>query len=343
MTKEEIGKIINPRYPWVYGPTTAETKLRFKDGSVKIGFFQYIQNSPELEDFNQFSFVEINKAQYYRTTGDRKYVTIINGDDLIDVIYPAYDDHDVTLEFIVRNINQLRESLNKRNLLTETILRSISHFRLEWGMLLPGTTESEEYTIGATKQILIEGLSEKNTFRKHDLSNSNNKIISIVREFIDNNVLTKEVLIDLNSSITGIQRGYRNVPITVYQRIVSDFSFTPSKDIPERIEKLLKWYQQYSSQADFHPLLLAAIFHYEFVAIHPFEDGNGRVARMLTSMILLRNKIPPPSIDLEDRVIYITLLQKADSGDLEAWIKFLGKKLIVSMERLLSPNDNTHV
>lgn len=340
MTKEEIGKIINPKYPWVYGPTTAATKLLFKDGSVKVGYFHYIESSLELEASNQFSFVEFNQAQYYRSTGDNKYITYIKGDDLIEVVYPAYDDHDVTMKFIVDKVNQLRDDLDKRGFATEMLLRSIGQFRLDWGIEYPGQI-SQEYTLGATKQVLIEGLAEKNNLRKHDYPT--NKIIAILREFIDTNQLTRDTLFTLYTSVTGMSSSYRVMPVTVHRRIESDFEFTSSSQIAQQVEKLFHWYQQQSKQKDFHPLLLAAIFHYEFVAIHPFEDGNGRMARILTSMILLRNKIPPPIIDLEERVIYISALQKTDAGDIEAWVKFLGKKLIVSMERLLSTNQHDHV
>lgn len=92
MTKEEIGISIDPNYPFVYGPTTEPTKLYFKDGSFKVGFFQFMAVSSELEKQNKYTFIEFRNAISYRDSGDEKYVTTINGNDLIRVEYPAKDD-----------------------------------------------------------------------------------------------------------------------------------------------------------------------------------------------------------------------------------------------------------
>lgn len=92
MTKEDIGKSIDPNYPYVYGPTTAPTKLYFTDGSFKVGFFQFVARSSELEKQNQYTFIEFKNAINYRDTGDEKYITTINGNELVKVEYPAKEN-----------------------------------------------------------------------------------------------------------------------------------------------------------------------------------------------------------------------------------------------------------
>lgn len=92
MTTEEIGKSIDPNYPYVYGPTNAPVKLHFKDGSYKIGFFQFLASSSELEKENKYTFVEFNNAINYRDTGNESYVTLIRGNDLVKVEYPAKEN-----------------------------------------------------------------------------------------------------------------------------------------------------------------------------------------------------------------------------------------------------------
>jgi Fic family protein len=60
----------------------------------------------------------------------------------------------------------------------------------------------------------------------------------------------------------------------------------PAKFVPEQMESLFKWMNRYKDTV--HPLILAAVFHYEFVFIHPFTDGNGRMARLWHSAILAK-------------------------------------------------------
>ena len=90
MTKEEIGKIMDPKFPGVYVPTTEATKLTFTDGTVKVGYFEYTNDSDALEKKNVYTFVEFNNAQNYRATFDKKYITKIDGNKLKAVEYPSY-------------------------------------------------------------------------------------------------------------------------------------------------------------------------------------------------------------------------------------------------------------
>lgn len=90
MNAAEIGSKINPHLPGVYSPTDQPTELMMIDGSTKAGYFANVEDSFELEPKNIFTFVEFGEnAQKFRATGDKKYVTYINGDEIFDVIYPA--------------------------------------------------------------------------------------------------------------------------------------------------------------------------------------------------------------------------------------------------------------
>lgn len=87
MNEQEIGAAIDPKFKNVYGVTIGPTTLIFKDGSTKVGFFHNTNESQGLKSKNIFTFVEFVNAQNFRATYDKKYVTLVNGDDLQRVVY----------------------------------------------------------------------------------------------------------------------------------------------------------------------------------------------------------------------------------------------------------------
>ncbi|MBI2601267.1 Fic family protein [Candidatus Daviesbacteria bacterium] len=65
------------------------------------------------------------------------------------------------------------------------------------------------------------------------------------------------------------------------------FKGPPAKKVPKLVEDLMEWVKK-ALHDGVHPILIAGIFHLEFVSIHPFTDGNGRAARLLTQLLLYR-------------------------------------------------------
>src|SRR5262249_40551374 len=66
------------------------------------------------------------------------------------------------------------------------------------------------------------------------------------------------------------------------------FETASPSDTPRLMSELVTWTNQELNGLRHHPLLVVAIFHVRFLAIHPFQDGNGRLARVLTNLLLLR-------------------------------------------------------
>jgi Fic family protein len=73
------------------------------------------------------------------------------------------------------------------------------------------------------------------------------------------------------------------------------------------LKELIYWYNENREKCP--PLVLAAVVHNQFEAIHPFRDGNGRVGRLLLNNILLKHGLPPLNIELRNRVEYYAALQ----------------------------------
>jgi len=105
-------------------------------------------------------------------------------------------------------------------------------------------------------------------------------------------------------------------------------------DTPRLMEELVGWTNRELTGARHHPLLVIAVFIVRFLAIHPFQDGNGRLARVLTNLALLRtgyNYVPYSSLERvieESREQYYRALRSAqgtldkDESHLMDWIRF---------------------
>jgi len=81
----------------------------------------------------------------------------------------------------------------------------------------------------------------------------------------------------------------------------------PSGEVRGLLLELARWYGK--NRAKYPPLVLAAVVHNQFENIHPFQDGNGRVGRILLNNILLKHNIPPLNIELRNRHEYYAALQ----------------------------------
>jgi Fic family protein len=89
--------------------------------------------------------------------------------------------------------------------------------------------------------------------------------------------------------------------------------------VPEQMRDLMRWYD--TESADLHPILRAARLHVDFVKIHPFVDGNGRTARLLLNLELLKAGYPPIVLPVERRLAYYAALDAAHvDGDLAPFI-----------------------
>lgn len=105
-------------------------------------------------------------------------------------------------------------------------------------------------------------------------------------------------------------------------------------DTPREMEELVHWVNKAIDENSLHPLLSIAVFVVVFLAIHPFQDGNGRLSRILTTLLLLRagySYVPFASLESvieENKDLYYKALRrtqtslKMDNPDWEPWIGF---------------------
>jgi Fic family protein len=123
---------------------------------------------------------------------------------------------------------------------------------------------------------------------------------------------------------------YKTLPNSVRLRNGEIHEYASPEETPALMDDLMMWYNK--NCETYHPVQLAAEFHYRFVCIHPFDDGNGRVARLIMNYIFLRHNYPLVVIKSDDKENYLTALQKADTGDLVSLIEYVEKQAIWSLE-----------
>lgn len=154
--------------------------------------------------------------------------------------------------------------------------------------------------------------------------------------------ITRNLAIRLFQVVKSSTGGIRRVPGTVLANpVTKQVVYTPPS--PEFLDGLLdNWEHFANTDDDVDALIRMAILHYQFEAIHPFIDGNGRVGRILNLLFLVqRNLLPEPILYLsshihQHRPTYYTLLRKVSSdGDWESWILFMLSALADTSRRTL--------
>ncbi len=113
---------------------------------------------------------------------------------------------------------------------------------------------------------------------------------------------------------------YRQVPVRIAGAAHEP---APPWDIPAQMNGWATWVQTQEGRLD--PVELAAAAHHRLVAIHPFIDGNGRTARLIMNLLLLRAGFPPAIIARANRQQYYRVLAQADGGRLQPLVNFVGR------------------
>lgn len=151
---------------------------------------------------------------------------------------------------------------------------------------------------------------------------------------------------------------YKNVPNTVVMtnktgKQVVLFDPTPPYLVKSEMQIAIEWANNQFETRETHPLLVIANFIFEFLAIHPFRDGNGRISRALTNLLLLRagyGYVPYVSLDEiieQTKAEYYLALRatqkyhKTDHEDITAWVLYFLTALTEQVERArrLMEND----
>lgn len=125
---------------------------------------------------------------------------------------------------------------------------------------------------------------------------------------------------------------YKKYPNSVRLQNGEMFHYASPEETPIQMGELVEWFKAEEEKQELHPVALAALLHYKFVRIHPFDDGNGRLSRLLMNYVLVKHNLPPVVIKSTDKRNYLFALNQADAGDLDAFIKYIAAQAIWSIE-----------
>jgi Fic family protein len=105
---------------------------------------------------------------------------------------------------------------------------------------------------------------------------------------------------------------YKTRPNSVITPTGEVFDYASPEETPALMSDLVGWYNDEERKGVLSPVELSALFHYRYIRIHPFEDGNGRIARLVMNYILLRHDYPMIVVRTDDRNNYLKVLHQCD-------------------------------
>ena len=105
---------------------------------------------------------------------------------------------------------------------------------------------------------------------------------------------------------------YKTRPNSVITATGERFEYASPEETPALMTDLLQWYNQAETEGTMTPIELASLFHYRYIRIHPFEDGNGRISRLMVNYILYRHGYPMIVVKSVDKKNYLTALNRCD-------------------------------
>lgn len=254
---------------------------------------------------------------------------------------------------ILGQIDDLKNKIDAmRPLPRESEARIMQKLRLDWNYH-SNAIEGNPYTYGETVVFLMEGLTAKGkTLKDHlDIKGHDEAIeylLSIVKDKdyhlneaeIRNlhRLLLKEPYFTTAKTLDGlptrkeIQLGsYKSTPNHVETPTGTIHYYATVEETPLKMGELVAWLNEVSDNPAIHPVVIAALFHHQFTAIHPFDDGNGRMARLMMNLILMQKGYPPVVIKQEDRNNYYRVLRMADIGEYQGFVEYISNALVHTM------------
>ena len=257
---------------------------------------------------------------------------------------------------ILQEVDALKKQIDDmRPLPADVESRIMQNLRLGWNFH-SNAIEGNKLSYNEVKAFLTEGfvteskpLKDQLEIRGHD--EAINFLLSIAKETrpmneADIRSLHKMILAepyDIKAQTADGLPTTKRITLGEYKALPNQVKTTTGEihyystpeETPAKMQELMGWYAETSTNSEIHPAIIAALFHYKFVSIHPFDDGNGRLSRILMNLILMQSGFPPVIINLDDSQNYYSLLSMADNGDCWPFVEYISDCLKDSLQMFL--------
>lgn len=208
--------------------------------------------------------------------------------------------------------------------------------------------EGNKLNLSEAKDVL---LGKEVVSRPRDIQEIINyrRVLEVIEEEARRNIerVTEQLVLKLHRTVVDKilvnenSGKYRTKQVVIRNSENGEVTFRPppAVEVPFLMREFLYWLNR-TGDDDIHPILKAGIAHHELVRIHPFIDGNGRVARAVSTLILFLGKYDIRRFfSLEDyydkdAISYYENLKKASEGDLTSWLEYFTKGVALEFERI---------
>ncbi len=191
------------------------------------------------------------------------------------------------------NIIEKQENIYLRELRRIATIESIgSSTRIEGAGMTDSEVKELLDNLKITKLITRDQQEVAGYFDTLGLINENYEGIPLTKNYI---LQLHQILLKYSDKDQRHRGKFKNLPNNVVatypggtQKVI--FNTTEPHLVESEITGLIDWVNKHYEQKDIHPLIITGLFIYEFLSIHPFQDGNGRLSRLLTNLLLLKNE-----------------------------------------------------
>lgn len=232
-------------------------------------------------------------------------------------------------EKVLKRIKDKKDQLSKLRPLPQSALQRLkSELSIEW-TYNSNAIEGNTLTLQETRLVLEQGITVKGrNLREHFEAKNHEKAILFVEELAkpryslcERDILKVHSLVveNIESEFAG---RFRNGQVRI---LGANFIPPNFVKIPSLVKELVSYVNHNPDKLD--SVELVAKFHHRFVWIHPFFDGNGRTARLLMNLILMKFGYPPAIILKNNRKQYYRSLNLANKGDYKAFVLLIAQAL----------------
>ena len=261
----------------------------------------------------------------------------------------------------LRQIDEIQADILERGVIATELLNKINYkLRLEWNYT-SNSMEGNSLTKRETRTVMVNAI-EVNGKPIKDITEIKNhdKVISTIMK------IGKGELNISESRVKEIHKGimyeddpekekyigqWKNTDNYMINFQGERYDFAPHAEVKERMHDLINWTNtekekiQQAKKDAIHPVLLAFRFHLDYLAIHPFYDGNGRTARILTNLILISYGYPPLYVNENEKQNYHRYLTDIQSygGEPDLFYEFMADLLLRSMRIIMDALEGRNI